>query len=134
MRFSSSFSSCDTDASSSLQHLSGLHCYADNLKRAVSAYVLSLDRVLAPLRSSSSPRHSLPLVLDSHHFCSCARHDGERGKVRQCVIYDSDKADARLIGIEYVVDEEVFRNLPEDEKKYWHSRSLFLFLPRSSGC
>ncbi|GAA6043067.1 hypothetical protein JCM8097_005147, partial [Rhodosporidiobolus ruineniae] len=29
--------------------------------------------------------------------------------------------DARLIGIEYVVDEEIFRSLPEDEKKYWHS-------------
>ncbi|GAA5831033.1 hypothetical protein JCM11251_005116 [Rhodosporidiobolus azoricus] len=75
------------------QHLSGLHCYAYALKRAVP----------------------------SHHFCSCVRHDGDRGKVRQCIIYDSDAPDARLIGIEYVVDEEVFRNLPEDEKKYWHS-------------
>ncbi|GAA5982608.1 hypothetical protein JCM11641_002599 [Rhodosporidiobolus odoratus] len=75
------------------QHLSGLHVYADDTKSAVSA----------------------------HHFCSCQRHDGERGKVRQCVIYDSDKPDARLIGIEYVADEEVFRSLPEEEKKYWHS-------------
>ncbi|GAA6000593.1 hypothetical protein JCM10207_004567 [Rhodosporidiobolus poonsookiae] len=75
------------------QHLSGLHCCAYDLKSAVSA----------------------------HHFCACVRHDGDRGKVRQCLIYDSDKADARLIGIEYVVDEEVFRNLPEEEKVYWHS-------------
>lgn len=74
---------------------------------------------------------------------------------RQCVIYDSDRADARLIGIEYVVSEDVrilglaasrlelaqnanvagelkltgkpwllqvFLGLPEEEKKYWHSR------------
>ncbi|GAA5884883.1 hypothetical protein JCM6882_007137 [Rhodosporidiobolus microsporus] len=75
------------------QHLSGLHCYAYDLKNAVSA----------------------------HHFCSCVRHDGDRGKIRQCIVYDSAEKDARLIGIEYVVDEEVFRNLPEDEKKYWHS-------------
>lgn len=27
--------------------------------------------------------------------------------MRQCVIYDSDKPDARLIGIEYIVAEEV---------------------------
>ncbi|BGP13358.1 hypothetical protein JCM10213v2_001277 [Rhodosporidiobolus nylandii] len=66
------------------QHLSGLHCYADNLKAAVP----------------------------SHHFCACVRHDGDR---------DSDKADARLVGIEYVVDEDVFAALPEDEKVYWHS-------------
>lgn len=26
---------------------------------------------------------------------------------RQCVIYDSDRADARLIGVEYVVSEDV---------------------------
>ncbi|GAA5857414.1 hypothetical protein JCM8547_002267 [Rhodosporidiobolus lusitaniae] len=74
------------------QHLSGLHCYADNLNSAVSA----------------------------HHYCSCQSYS-DHGKIRQCIIYDSDKPDARLIGIEYVIDEEVFRNLPEDEKKYWHS-------------
>ncbi|GAA5951404.1 hypothetical protein JCM21900_004399 [Sporobolomyces salmonicolor] len=74
------------------QHLSGLHCYADDRSRAVSA----------------------------HHFCSCAPGH-ETGKVRQCIIYDSDKADARLIGIEYVIHHDIFVSLPEEEKKYWHS-------------
>ncbi|GAA5915224.1 hypothetical protein JCM5296_005902 [Sporobolomyces johnsonii] len=74
------------------QHLSGLHCYADDRSRAVSA----------------------------HHFCSCAPGH-ETGKVRQCIIYDSDKADARLIGIEYVIHHDIFVSLPEEEKQYWHS-------------
>lgn len=47
-------------------------------------------------------------LLTSHPLCPTG------------VIYDSDKADARLIGIEYVVNEEVFVALPEEEKKYWH--------------
>ncbi|GAA6059632.1 hypothetical protein JCM10212_004135 [Sporobolomyces blumeae] len=74
------------------QHLVGLHLYSDDHSRAVSA----------------------------HHFCSCApQHPA--GKVRQCVIYDSDKADARLIGIEYVIEEDVFLTLDAEEKKFWHS-------------
>ncbi|GAA5871194.1 hypothetical protein JCM16303_001721 [Sporobolomyces ruberrimus] len=74
------------------QHLVGLHPYSTDRSR----------------------------VVPSHHFCSCApKH--EKGTVRQCIIYDSDKADARLIGIEYVVDEDVFNSLDKDEQKYWHS-------------
>nr|XP_031857939.1 uncharacterized protein CI109_006651 [Kwoniella shandongensis]KAA5525011.1 hypothetical protein CI109_006651 [Kwoniella shandongensis] len=54
--------------------------------------------------------------VKAHHFCTHLRHD-----LHQCVIYDSDKSDARLIGIEYLVPESVFETLPEEEKKYWHS-------------
>jgi hypothetical protein len=52
----------------------------------------------------------------AHHFCS---HQNE--EVLQCVIYDSDKPDARLIGIEYIISERLFATLPEEEKKLWHS-------------
>jgi hypothetical protein len=36
-------------------------------------------------------------------------------------IFDGNHEQARLIGIEYIVSEKVFRTLPEDEKKLWHS-------------
>ncbi len=52
----------------------------------------------------------------AHHYCS---HVGK--SVRQCVIYDSDRADARLVGIEYIINAELFGALPIDEKKLWHS-------------
>lgn len=39
----------------------------------------------------------------------------------QCLIYDTDAADARLIGVEYVVAESVFASLPSEEKQLWHS-------------
>ncbi|BGP29492.1 hypothetical protein JCM10296v2_001231 [Rhodotorula toruloides] len=60
-------------------------------------------------------------LVPAHHYCACPKHTGEKALMRQCVIYDSDKADARLIGVEYIVAEEIFKKLPEDEKKYWHS-------------
>ncbi|KAH7351952.1 hypothetical protein KP509_19G021900 [Ceratopteris richardii] len=54
--------------------------------------------------------------------------------VHQCLIFDTPKKDARLIGIEYIVTEKVFLSLPEDEKRLWHSheyevKSGVLFMP-----
>ncbi len=57
--------------------------------------------------------------LVAHHFCSHLTEE-----VLQCVIYDSDKKNARLIGIEYIIAEKLFAKLPEDEKKLWHSHNF----------
>lgn len=54
--------------------------------------------------------------LIAHHYCSHINQD-----VRQCVIYDSDRPDARLIGVEYIISEDLFNALPAEEKKLWHS-------------
>jgi Protein of unknown function (DUF1264) len=54
--------------------------------------------------------------LEAHHFCTHLSQD-----LHQCVIYESDGPDARLIGIEYIVSERLFRQLPEDERRLWHS-------------
>jgi hypothetical protein len=54
--------------------------------------------------------------VEAHHFCIHLAHD-----MHQCVIFDANAADARLIGIEYIISEERFRRLPEDEKRLWHS-------------
>lgn len=54
--------------------------------------------------------------VEATHFCIHLRHD-----LHQCVIFDSNSPDARLIGIEYIISEERFHGLPEDEKQLWHS-------------
>ena len=54
--------------------------------------------------------------VEASHFCIHLRPD-----LHQCVIFDRNAPDARLIGIEYIVTEERFRSLPEDEKRLWHS-------------
>lgn len=55
-------------------------------------------------------------AVRAHHYCTHLNED-----VFQCVIYDSDKRDARLIGVEYVISERLFQQLPAEEKKLWHS-------------
>ncbi|KAI0362189.1 DUF1264-domain-containing protein [Trametes cingulata] len=60
--------------------------------------------------------HDRTRHVEAHHFC---KHLS--AEFHQCIIYDSDKPDARLIGIEYIVSEKIFASLPPEEKKYWHS-------------
>ncbi len=54
--------------------------------------------------------------VEANHFCTHLTED-----FHQCVIYDSNQADARLIGVEYIVSERVFKTLPDEEKRLWHS-------------
>lgn len=52
--------------------------------------------------------------VEGHHYCSHLSED-----IRQCVIYDSyDRADAKLIGVEYVISREMYTKLPAEEKQY----------------
>ncbi|KZT29766.1 DUF1264-domain-containing protein [Neolentinus lepideus HHB14362 ss-1] len=60
--------------------------------------------------------HDRTRHVEAHHYCTHRTHD-----LHQCVIYDSDEPNAKLIGIEYVVSEKIFSSLPPEEKKYWHS-------------
>jgi hypothetical protein len=52
----------------------------------------------------------------------CSYHDGEpfHDAVSHCLLYDGPGPDARLIGIEYLVSDEVYRQMPAEEKIYWH--------------
>ena len=58
----------------------------------------------------------LKRALRVDHYCSHLNAD-----VFQCVIYDSAGKNARLIGVEYIISEALFNQLPETEKKLWHS-------------
>lgn len=54
----------------------------------------------------------------AQHYCAHLSDE-----VLQCVLYDSEKKNARLIGIEYIISAKLFKSLPADEKKYWHSHN-----------
>lgn len=56
--------------------------------------------------------------IEANHFCTHLTED-----FHQCVIYDANETKAKLIGIEYIVSEKLFKTLPEDEKKLWHSHN-----------
>ena len=54
--------------------------------------------------------------MEAHHYCG---HLNE--EVIQCVIYDGNGADAKLMGVEYIVSKTLFQGLPAEEKRLWHS-------------
>ncbi|XP_022992382.1 oil body-associated protein 1A-like [Cucurbita maxima] len=77
--------------------------------------------------------HDMTRQLEAHHFCAHLNDE-----VRQCLIYDSPEKDARLIGIEYIISENLFLTLPDEEKCFWHSheyevKSGTLFMPGMPG-
>jgi hypothetical protein len=54
--------------------------------------------------------------MEAHHFCS---QIGE--EMHQCVIYDGNETSSRLIGVEYIISESLYGQLPKEEKRLWHS-------------
>ncbi len=71
-------------------------------------------------------------TVSAHHFCSHVRKGERLGRVhadkksrlisgsdlRQCLIYDSCKPDARLIGVEFMIPKEKYEQLDPEEQKY----------------
>jgi hypothetical protein len=51
----------------------------------------------------------------AHHYCKQVS-----GGLYECQLYDSDKPDARLIGVEVIVDKETWKKFPRKEKSLWH--------------
>lgn len=55
------------------------------------------------------------LHMEAHHYCR-----GMNEEFTQCVIFDGNTKDANIIGVEYIISENLFESLPIDEKKNWH--------------
>ena len=70
--------------------------------------------------------HDMTRQVEAHHFCG---HQNE--EMRQCLIYDGPEADARLIGLEYIVSENLFMTLPDAvEATLGMSREISEIAPR----
>ena len=53
--------------------------------------------------------------MEAHHFCRQVNED-----FAQCALFDGNTSDANLNGIEYIISEQLFNTLPEEERQYWH--------------
>ncbi|CRG84403.1 hypothetical protein PISL3812_01695 [Talaromyces islandicus] len=72
-------------------------------------------------------------AVEAHHYCSHITED-----IRQCLIYDSNSANARLIGIEYMITPKLYETLEPAERRLWHShiyevKSGMLIMPSPAG-
>jgi hypothetical protein len=108
-------------------------CELAALSIAASAFGQSSEKT-----KSASASANFPPIGDIHaHVCGIHFYSGDMSRqiiaehycshlsdeVLQCVIYDSNKPGARLIGVEYIVSATIFDSLPPEEKKLWHSHN-----------
>ena len=56
--------------------------------------------------------------MEAHHYCALLNED-----VTQCVIFDGNEKDAKIMGVEYIVSAKLFADLPANEKHMWHSHA-----------
>ena len=54
--------------------------------------------------------------MEAHHYCSILNEE-----LIQCVIYDGNTKEAKLMGVEYIVSARLFATLPAPERAMWHS-------------
>ena len=55
------------------------------------------------------------MQMEAHHYCNQVNEE-----LAQCVLFDGNTADARMMGIEYIISENLYKTLPTREKAYWH--------------
>src|SRR5207247_5535147 len=108
-------------------------CEVAALSIAAAAFGQSSEKT-----KSAAASANFPPIGDIHaHVCGIHFYSGDMARqiiaehycshlsdeVLQCVLYDSNKPDARLIGVEYIVSAKIFESLPPEEKKLWHSHN-----------
>ena len=84
----------------------------------------------ANVLQDKTPLKNMNLYLDGFHFYN-GNMDGQmeahhyvtqlNEEVFQAVIFDGNDEDAKLMGVEYIISERLFKQLPDEEKKLWHS-------------
>jgi hypothetical protein len=60
------------------------------------------------------------IQIIAQHYCAAHSGDEHGDGMFQCVLFDKAAANAKLLGVEYVITDRMYRQLPTDEKKYWH--------------
>lgn len=55
-------------------------------------------------------------TMTAHHWCK----GNLAGGLTECQLFDSDAADARLAGVEVVVDSSAWKKLAASERPLWH--------------
>jgi hypothetical protein len=67
-------------------------------------------------------KHDPQMQMEAHHFCKQVNAD-----FLQCAIFDGNTEDANLIGIEYIISEQLFLSLPAEEQALWHPHNYEIF-------
>ncbi len=75
----------------------------------------ALGQLHAYLCAFHTAKKDPKLVIEAHHYCSMVSEG-----VHQCIVFDSNGKNARILGVEYIVSDKIYRTLPAAEQKYYH--------------
>jgi hypothetical protein len=56
--------------------------------------------------------------IATQHYCAQVSDE-----VHQCLLFDSCEKGAKLLGVEYIISDRLYRELADEEKKYWHAHT-----------
>ncbi len=96
-------------------------CGADNVSKL--QYADPVKDIHLYLNAFHIAKNDPDFEIEAHHYCSMRNLDVSGEDIHQCVIYDSNVAPAKLLGIEYIVSNDTYQALPADDKKYWHTHA-----------
>ena len=91
------------------EFLTAIHIYAEDARQGKTRYV-------------EATHYCSHVRKGAQHYWTSTETPADSAvavDLRQCLIYDSGKKDARLIGIEYMVPKHVYDRLPAEEQKLW---------------
>ncbi len=74
-----------------------------------------LDGLHAYLCAFHLAKKDPAVVIEAHHYCAAVNDS-----LHQCIILDGNGKNARILGVEYIIPDKVYRGLPDEEKKYYH--------------
>ncbi|MBA9079457.1 MULTISPECIES: OBAP family protein [Rufibacter] len=75
-----------------------------------------LSKVNAYLNGFHFYNGNLQGQMEAHHYVTQLNED-----LHQAIMYDGNGPDAKLMGVEYIISERLFKKLPPEERKLWHS-------------
>jgi Protein of unknown function (DUF1264) len=78
--------------------------------------------LMAPVQSLHAHFCGIHIAKNNPKFQLVAQHYcmSRSEEMHQCLLYDSYEKNAKLLGVEYIISDRLFRELPDAEKKYWH--------------
>jgi hypothetical protein len=59
------------------------------------------------------------MQMEAHHYCNLVNED-----FTQCVLFDGNADESRMMGVEYIISAKLYDTLPADEKAYWHPHNF----------
>jgi hypothetical protein len=77
---------------------------------------------MAPITSVHAHFCGIHIAKKNPKFQVIAQHYcGPRGEeMHQCLLFDSMEKNAKLLGVEYIVSDRLYQELPAAEKAFWH--------------